>query len=204
MKYKTLFWTLLFALPSCQNTQKAVDAPTTQSTEASTTESTLTPNLYGAWKSESSIGFKDYNYNFEYRFTKNRWELVTTIASDKEFKKILLVFREEGTFVTNKESDQNVKIDFKTIKKFVKAVKRDPRIISELGLSRCLNQFKVEMDISGLNCGKFKAVSECPHQFDLLVVQKQKIQMGERTLFDRKCSEKDRPSDAKLGFRKLI
>lgn len=193
----------LFVLSSCQH---PVDKPTTAvvEQEPKTNNKQQHPKLYGAWKSEGPREFKGYFYNYEYRFTLNRWELITTISADSLFKNIVLVLREEGLFDSKSVSVENFAMEFKTLRKYAKAVKRDPKIISILGMSRCLNKFKVEVDVTKQSCGLTSSNEECDLQYEFLILKNQKFELGERQLLERKCKPTERASEPRIGFKKII
>jgi hypothetical protein len=192
-----------FTLSSCQH-QSEKTTPIQTQQEVAAPSKQQNPKLYGAWKSDGPKEFKGYFYNYEYRFTLNRWELITTISADPVFKNIVLVFREEGLFETKPISSENFDVQFKTLKNYAKAVKRDPKIISLLGMGRCLNKFKVEIEVKPLSCWPSPSKEDCPLQYDHLVLKNQKIELSDRQLLERKCKANERASEVRLGLRKII
>lgn len=166
------------------------------------------PVLSGTWKSIKPEPIGNGNYVIrEYTLSKGHWELTLTLAADKEMKRTVSVYRALGSFQLDRPSRKvpgTYEATFKYGSKFLHLQSTEKEKIKELSLDTCkqLKQGK-EVEISTLGCANYKAIGECPKEFELIKIEGTLLQLGERSADNGLCSIEHRPESLGPQLRKI-
>lgn len=165
------------------------------------------PNLRGNWRSsEPEMIAKGLFSTREYRINQSRYEMVYSLASDKDMKKLLMVYRAEGPYTVEAPSvsvpGANL-ATFKASRRFLKLKSRDPKLVKVLGLEKCNLVPNQEIDVTEKGCGIVESVAECGQEFNLVKLDNEQLFLGERSLDKRLCTADERPTQLGPPLKKL-
>lgn len=166
-----------------------------------------TPNILGLWRSPSpEPAGNGQHFTKEYNISMGRWEMIHTHAADKEMKKILYVYRAEGSYSLAKPSQKAVgafDLDFKMDRKFLNLRSKDKALAKELGVGNCKLTIGKEKDVSDEGCGFLKSIKECPQEYDLAKVEETGLRLGDRPTDGEVCTPDTRPEMLGGALKKL-
>ncbi len=203
---------LFLALMACSSEHKPEsteaiampdDIPFTEvkSTNQSDSEVVSPPRLAGVWRSEQPEPAGNGRYSVrELTFTGSRWDLVYTLAADKQMKNVLFTHKASGT-MTIQNPSQRISGAYLVVygfnQKTLNIMTTDKTTLKELGFDSCAISSRKEVDVSSKGCGIIPRVSECPKDYDLLLQETRKsgqyISIGNKFAEFSACSEDRRP-----------
>lgn len=109
----------------------------------------------------------------EFTFRDGRWTLRFVLALDPAMRQPVFAFRTHGTYALGGASASVPgawEADFREDAKHVTLLTSDPALAAAFGLAACGLEVGVERDVSSQGCARWKPVSVCPDDHDLLAL----------------------------------
>ncbi|MBA4183747.1 MAG: cyclase family protein [Acidobacteria bacterium] len=153
--------------------------------------------LSGTWKSAAAenIGSGIFRTR-KFTFTKERWLIEVVIYGDKEMTEALFSFVGEGPYKLGEVSTiapGATNAVFRFDKKSLTLLTADKAIISRFKFDECGLSGGVPKDVSAKGCSNFTSIAVCGQEYDLVKIEKNKLQLGARPADGIMCSEEKRP-----------
>lgn len=166
--------------------------------DASATSATI-PQLSGTWQSPQVERTSNARLaKRSLRLTPTRYEYRTEVYADREMKKPLYTFREEGGYTlepTANTETQNFNMQLRPNRRYLTAFPKDSKEVRDLGFSGCDLRPGQESEISLSGCGLFANVDTCNQQYDILQIVDGNLHIGQRPSDLNICETYRRPSE---------
>jgi hypothetical protein len=188
-------------LTSCKTSNKST------STDNATNINSVPPNLVGTWKSPTPEFAGNGHYAVrEFSFNGPRMEHTFTLAADKDMKKIIYIYRVEGSVELGSPSTKVAgafDLQIKPSKKLVTLKTKDKLTIEDIGFKECKLTTGKEKDISSSGCSVLRSINECSVEYDLVKIEGEQLRLGERPVDNEVCSPENRPEMLASGLKKV-
>jgi hypothetical protein len=152
--------------------------------------------ISGKWVSAAPEKTASGNYGIrEFQFSKNNWEVQSTIYRDSLLKQPIFRFRATGRY--NITGPSNIPATSEALfhfdKKYLTVLTSDTAIIKISGLGTCVLVPGKESDITETGCSYFASKAACGQEYDLISLKHDSLYLGARPSSGGMCVIEKRP-----------